>query len=81
MDVLNDIAKIIGMVLLVVFLVPLVLTALAYIGYFFGLIIAFLAGGVLTGVFPITSATTIPYVIAWLFVIGGVFSLGGRKSE
>lgn len=81
-NVLVELLKIIGLVLLIVFLVPLIIAAVAYVGYFFGLIVAFLASGVLstTGI----TENNIPVVIAWLFVassIIGVSNATGTKED
>ena len=78
----TDVAKVVGatvgMVLAVVFLTPLFLAAAAYVGYFYGIIVMWLAGGVLTGVFGLSEGD-IPTVLAWTFVVGSVISAGGIK--
>ena len=78
----TDVAKVvgatIGMVLAVVFLTPLFLAAVAYVGYFYGIIVMWLAGGVLTGVFGLTEGD-IPVVLAWTFVVGSILNVGGIK--
>lgn len=82
MNVLTDAIKIALAAIFLVFITPVILVIAAYVGYFFGLIVAFLAGGVLTGVLPISTGA-IPYIFAWIFVLGSVVSIrkGSGKSE
>ena len=80
----TDVAKVvgatIGMVLLVIFLTPLFLAAAAYVGYFYGIIVMWLAGGVLTGVLGLSEGD-IPTVLAWTFVVGSIIGVGGLKYQ
>lgn len=68
MNILADILKIIGLIALIVMLVPLLIVAAAYVGYFYGILVTWMAGGILSGVFGINSED-IPKVFAWLFVL------------
>jgi hypothetical protein len=73
MKILADLAKLIGMLLAVFLLIPLLLTVLAYVGYFYGIILSWLAGGILAGSGFVIDSYHIPNVLAWGFVgIGAV---------
>lgn len=74
-----DLLKVIGLVIVVLFAVPALLTVIAYVGYFFGIILAWLASYVLVG--GGISFETIPVVIAWLFVAGSIISLGSTAKS
>lgn len=68
--------------LLVVVAVPAVIAVSAYIGYFFGIIVMWLAHGILTDIG--IAERTIPSVMAWLFVLGSIIStinLATRSDE
>ncbi|HAM79628.1 hypothetical protein [Ornithinibacillus bavariensis] len=82
MNVFIDALKLTGYAMLVVFLVPIIITIAAYVGYFFGLIVSVFAGGILTGVLPITTGA-IPHITAWLFVFGLIvtYRRGSEKNE
>ena len=79
-DILKVGGAVIGAVLAVVFLTPLFLAAAAYVGYFYGIIVMWLAGGVLTGVLGLTEGD-IPVVLAWTFVVGSIIGVGGLKYQ
>lgn len=76
------IGNILGVIIAVIILLPLVLAASAYIGYFIGILVMWLAGGVLTDLLGI-NANDIPAVMAWLFVIGAILGglSGGVRNE
>jgi hypothetical protein len=84
MKILVDLAKIIGLLIVIVAMVPVLMTAAAYIGYFYGIILSWLAGGILSGWFGIESQI-IPKVIAWVSVVAVILNVtgvfGGRDDE
>lgn len=75
MSVVADLFKIIGLILVVIALLPILLTILAYFGYFYGIILSWMAGGVLSGSGFFIDSHEIPKVIAWGFVGFGVFGM------
>lgn len=79
MKIVKDMALIVVMVLVVILLVPAALALSAYIGYFFGIILAWLASYVLA-----TSGVTfelIPTITAWLFVASAIIGYGGKTVK
>lgn len=79
MNVLIDAIKIIAMVVAVLLIVPAALAFVAYVGYFFGIVLAYLASYVLVG--GGVSFETIPVIIAWLFVASSIISLGSTAKS
>lgn len=80
MSIVVDLLKIIGLVILVIALVPLALAAAGYVGYFFGILLSWMAGGMLADTFGI-DRKLIPNIIAWLFVAGVILRPAAGRSE
>lgn len=70
----------IGLGMAVVILTPVLLAVLAYIGYFCGIILMWLAGGVLADGLSLSEGG-IPALLAWLFVIGYILAVGGASAK
>ena len=60
-------ASILVAIAVIVLLLPLVLAVAAYVGWFYGIILSWLAGGILADTFGI-ERSVIPGIIAWIFV-------------
>lgn len=74
----ENIAKGIGVaiaaLIFVFILLPLMLMLTAAVGYLAGLIITWAVGGLLVGILGIT-ASNIPIIFAWIFVISAILGL------
>lgn len=71
--------KVLLAVALILLLIPAILTFVAYVGYFFGIILAYAASYVLVA--PGINFETIPTVIAWLFVASSIIGGAGVSAK
>lgn len=79
MNFVKDIFSVIGSAIVFLLAIPVALTIVAYLGYFFGIVVAFTSSYVLAGQYGI-EFDNIPFIVAWLFVAAAILgSVRGKE--